>query len=159
MPEPTGLAGVTAARLGASIARTLEDAAFVFAGPADEGDAFEGEVVEARLGWSGPHAGELRLAMGPALAAVVAANLLGVDEAAEHADDAVGELANMAAGVLLGELFGAHPPRLGLPRVARLVAARAGARAAAERAVAVALVDEEGRRIEAHVARHGEGQP
>jgi hypothetical protein len=150
------LGALDAGRLAAVIVRTLEDAAFVFATPADEAAGepappFDGDVVEARLAWSGPRAGELRLAVGRGLAAALAANLLGVDEAPERGEEALAELANMAAGALVAELFGAaDPPRLSLPRVAR----RSPAAHAAERreaAVAVALVEEEGRRIEARV--------
>jgi hypothetical protein len=147
-------------RLAAIVVRTLEDAAFVLAEPAgDAGEPFEGEVLEARLGWGGTDPGELRVAMGPALAASIAANLLGVDEAPERAEDALGELVNMATGALVAELFGdADPPRLELPRVVRRRAAEhAGERR--EAAVAVTLVEEEGRRIEARVVRRGGRQP
>ena len=111
-----------------------------------------GEVLEARLAWSGGGEGELRLAVSPALAASLAANLLGVDEAPGREEDALGELANMVAGVLVADVYGAaSSPRLGLPRVARkAAAAHLGERA--EAALAVAPGEEEGRRIEARVA-------
>ena len=150
MPE---LAPLDEERLAAVLARTLEDAAFVLAEPVAGGaGGFDGEVLEARLAWSGGGEGELRLAVSPALAASLAANLLGVDEAPGRGEDALGELANMVAGVLVADVYGAaSSPRLGLPRVARkAAAAHLGERA--EAALAVALVEEEGRRIEARVA-------
>ena len=153
-----GSAVVAPDRLAKLVTRTLEEAAFLFCTPAgdpDEAPPFEGEVVEARLAWRGPNAAELRLAMGADLAAVLAANLLGVDEAPGRGEEAAGELLNMAAGSVVAEIFGAgDPPRLGLPRVARLSPAE-HARAASEAEVAVTLVEEEGRRIEVRVAREG----
>jgi hypothetical protein len=154
-----------AGRLAAVLVRTLEDAAFVLAQAAESGaeggvfEGFGGEVLEARLGWTGCEAGELRLAVSPELAASLAANLLGVDEAPGRGEDALGEIVNMATGALVAELFGdADPPRLGLPRVARLsVADHAAERRDA--AVAVALVEEEGRRIEARVVHRAGRQP
>jgi hypothetical protein len=140
------------ARVAAAVLRTLEDAAFVFAAPADEAEPFEGDVLEARLSWAGA-AEELRLATSPELAAEIAANLLGVERAAvEHAADALGELLNMAAGIVVAEAFGGRAaPRLELPRVA-LVSASAHTESAASARIALTLLDEADRRIDVAVA-------
>ena len=84
--------------LAETLGRTLEEAAFLFAEPEAHPPPFHGAVLEARLRYAGDHSGELTLAMEPALAASVAANLLGEEEAVEaKGRDAVGELLNMAA--------------------------------------------------------------
>jgi hypothetical protein len=154
------LDGLDAERLAAVVVRTLEDAAFVLAEAGGEGvEPFDGDVLEARLGWSGGEPGELRLAVAPTLAVSLAANLLGVDEAPGRGEDALGELVNMATGALVAELFGdADPPRLELPRVVRLRAADYEAERG-EAATVAALVEEEGRRIEARVVRREGGKP
>ncbi|BDG07984.1 chemotaxis protein CheX [Anaeromyxobacter paludicola] len=154
------MAELDAGLLADQTARVLEEAAFVFLEPDDRPPAWTDEVVVARLSWTGAGDGELTLAAAPALAAELAANLLGEEDAeaaAGRADEAVGELLNMLAGALLGELCGAGTPAvLGLPRVERLAAAACQARLEGE-PVRVSLVSEERRRLDA-AARVG-GRP
>ncbi len=140
-------------RLAAAVQRTLEDAAFLFAEPVEEPPPFGPEVLEARLSWSGPGAPELRLATSPELAAELAANLLGVEDAPDAGPDALGELLNMAAGAIVAAIFGPRDARRRLlPSVAR-VDAGTHDRGIADALVAVALVDEEGRRIDVALVR------
>jgi hypothetical protein len=138
-----------AAWLGGCFAEVLQDAAFVFAAPAEDAPEFEGAVVEASLRWTGGEPGAVLLAVSPAFAAELAANLLGEDEPrAGQAEDAVGELLNMAAGTLLRERFG---PRAGCwlepPRVRSISPEEHAARVAAA-AVRATLVDDGGNRVD-----------
>lgn len=134
------------------LGRTLEEAAFVFAEPADGDGVMDETLLEARLAYAGPHQGELVLTAPRSFAATLAANLLGEDEGGTAAtgddEDALGELLNMIAGALVDEIF---PPGdrclLGLPRVGR-AAPLAHARALASAHASATLVDEQGRRID-----------
>ena len=145
-------AELSPALLAQSLARTLEEAAFVFAESTDDPPPFEGDVIEARLAYSGGHTGELVLASPRDLAATLAANLLGEDEGGASVTgddlDALGELLNMLAGALVAELFGPEAGcKLGLPHVRSVSAEEHARELAAARAVAT-LVEEEGRRID-----------
>jgi CheY-specific phosphatase CheX len=136
---------------------TLEEAAFVFADSTDDAPPHEGPLVEARLAFTGAFDGELALVAPAALAATLAANLLGEDEGGAAAtgddEDAMGELLNMIAGVLAAELFGENGAfELGLPRVRR-VGPEEQARAAAGALAVATLVEEDGRRIDLSVER------
>jgi hypothetical protein len=148
-------AELSPALLAQSLARTLEEAAFVFAEPTEAPPSFEGEVIEARLAYSGGHAGELLLASPPDLAGTLAANLLGEEEGGASVTgddlDALGEVLNMLAGSLVLELFGPEAgSKLGLPLVRSVSAAEHGRNLAKAHAVAT-LVEEEGRRIDISV--------
>jgi hypothetical protein len=128
------------------LGRTLEEAAFVFAEATTVPPPHEATLVEARLGYAGPQGGELTLV------ATLAANLLGEDEggAATTGDDedAIGELLNMIAGVVVVELFGEDAAcQLGLPRVRR-IRPDAHVRTLATATAAATMVEEEGRRID-----------
>ncbi len=137
--------------LGETLARTLEEAAFVFAEPAEDPPPFRGEVLEARIGFRGPEEGELRLVADAGLAASLAANLLGLDEeqgseARARSADALGEILNMVVGAWVVRRFGESTTcRLGVPRVSRRAAGDAEGAAPGARA---RLVEESGRRID-----------
>jgi len=138
--------------LGDVLARTLEEAAFVFAESTVAPPPHDDALVEARLAYVGAHRGELALAAPASLAATFAANLLGEDEGGAETtgddEDAVGEILNMVAGALVVELFGADAPtRLGVPRVRR-ISAEEHARALRGAAAVATLVEEEGRRVD-----------
>ena len=138
--------------LARALGQVLEEAAFVFAEVTDDPPPLAGPVLQARLAYHGDHAGELTLAAPGELAATLAANLLGEDEGGAETtgddEDAVGELLNMVAGVLLAELHGPEARCvLGLPRVRRVAPAEHDAAVAQADAVAT-LVEEEGRRID-----------
>jgi hypothetical protein len=74
------------------------------------------------VGFSGPFRGELRLSVGPDMPALVAANMLGLEEGhvptSEQQRDALGELVNVICGNLLPaitsplEVFSVHTPRV-----------------------------------------------
>ncbi|MFL5302515.1 MAG: chemotaxis protein CheX [Anaeromyxobacteraceae bacterium] len=134
------------------LTRTLEEAAFVFAEATDAPPQHERTLVEARLAYTGVEAGELTLAAPASLAATIAANLLGEDEGGASTtgddEDAIGELLNMIAGVVVVELFGEDAAcQLGLPRVRR-IGPDAHARTLATATAAATMVEEEGRRID-----------
>ena len=139
--------------LARSVVRTLEEAAFVFAGLAESSPPpFSGTVLEARLAFWGGEAGELTIATDNRLAAELAANLLGEDaedpEVANRGHEALGELVNMVAGALVVDLYGERSVcRLGVPAIRTVDAARYRR----ENQVApgsVVLITEEGRRLD-----------
>jgi hypothetical protein len=138
--------------LAQTLVSTLEEAAFVFAERGSDPPPFAApQLLEARIRYRGPSAGELRLVAEPGLAGTLAANLLGEDEGgdlAARAPDALGEILNMVIGRLVVQLFGESAPcRLGTPRVREVGAAEhAGLLAGA--ACSASLVEEEGRRID-----------
>lgn len=146
--------------LAASLGEILEEAAFIFTEPLDAPPPFEGQALEARIGYQGPHTGELRLVADAGLAATLAANLLGEDEGEAtrgKAGEAVGELLNMFVGVWVVKLFGQQSRcKLGVPRVRELPAAEAGTRPR-DAACAASLVEEEGRRIDVSLTLAGGG--
>lgn len=150
--------------LAAVLARTLEEAAFVFTEEAEAPPPALGErAIAARITFAGPGEGELTLTTSAALAATLAANLLGEDEGGAEVvgddEDAVGEVLNMIAGAWAVEAFGDEVPcRLGLPRVAWVTKEEHAAALAAADATAT-LLDEEGRRIDlsGRLARGGAG--
>jgi hypothetical protein len=137
--------------LAETLGSALEEAAFVFTEPEERPRPFAGRVLEARIGYRGPAPAELALRADAALAATVAANLLGEDEGedtAARAADAVGELANMVVGAWVARVFGPEARcALGLPRVQELSAAEA-ATGPAGASCGTHLVAEEGRRID-----------
>jgi hypothetical protein len=133
--------------------RTLEEAAFAFAEPTADPPPFSGELLEARLAWSGPAAAELTVVVERGFAASLAATLVGEDEPDDsRAGDALGELVNMAAGSLVHELSGGAPCHLGVPRVRALDAAAGQGDLPASAACAVSLLEESGRRIDVALA-------
>jgi len=152
----------TAELLAGALGEMLEEAAFLFTEPTGEPPPFPGEVVEARIGYQGPHSGELRLVADAALAATLAANLLGEEEGDAtqgRGGEAVGELLNMFVGVWVVRLFGEQSRcQLGVPRVRQLGAAEAGAPMSGA-ACAAHLVEEEGRRIDIWLSLGGGAGP
>ncbi|MBN2799455.1 MAG: chemotaxis protein CheX [Deltaproteobacteria bacterium] len=92
--------------------QTLEEVAFVFAFPSSDLPCWREALITASLDYAvdGGPTGTLRLACPPSLGALVAANLLGLDEDEEAAlaaaPDAVGELLNILMGVYAEERFG-----------------------------------------------------
>ncbi|HVP68850.1 MAG TPA: chemotaxis protein CheX [Anaeromyxobacteraceae bacterium] len=115
-------AEMSADRLAELVTETLEEAAFVFCEPADPPPPFEGDVLEARLQFSGPSRGELALRASSEFAVGLAANLLGTErgdpEIGARSRDALGEIVNMLAGAVVLELFGpAAQTSIGVPAV------------------------------------------
>ncbi|MBI5537698.1 MAG: chemotaxis protein CheX [Deltaproteobacteria bacterium] len=82
----------------------LEDAAFVFAEPAEVEPPGDGAIFVSRIHVAGQGSGSVLLAVEPAVAREIAANLLALDpadpEAAAKSADAVGEVLNMISGAL-----------------------------------------------------------
>jgi len=152
----------TAELLAESLGEMLEEAAFLFTEPQAEPPPFRGKALEARIGYQGPHSGELRLVADAALAATLAANLLGEDEGdatRDKAGDAIGELLNMFVGIWVVRLFGEQNRcKLGVPKVRELGAAEAAAPPKGA-ACAAHLVEEEGRRIDVSLTLSGGAWP
>jgi CheY-specific phosphatase CheX len=152
MSEPTS------ELLAETLAGTLEEAAFVFVEPQDSPPPFPAKVLEARIGYSGPSAGELSLVADASMAATLAANLLGEEEGeatASRASDALGELLNMVVGSFVLRLFGPEARcKLGVPQVREVGASEHQARLRAA-ACTAHLIEEEGRRIDLSLAVGG----
>lgn len=111
----------TSALLADVTVRVLEEAAMMVAEPTPGSEPDEAEL-EARLSFEAPMPGWIRLRTRRAFAEAAAANLAGEEpgtpSARARAADALGELLNMLAGVLAGELLGPDRPcRLGVPAV------------------------------------------
>lgn len=128
--------------------RILEDAAFLLIDPTDDFDGWAEEVVEARIAFSGPLVGTVRLVACRRLAVEIAANMLGIDELepdAQASDGlALGELVNIVAGAMVARLCGTRVAcDLGLPNVATA----GGASWPRPGVIASAFRDEEGRAI------------
>jgi CheY-specific phosphatase CheX len=95
------------------MARVLEDASFVFADDlplaAQEGVSPE-NIMGVSLAFHGERTGEFRLWANPSFAALLTANMTGIDAdsplAREKGADALKELMNIIAGNALTELFG-----------------------------------------------------
>jgi hypothetical protein len=146
----------TRERLGSLVAELLVSAAFVFAEIAEEKPWAAGGLLNARLTLTHGAEFELALCVPGGLAPELAANLLALEpdsaEAKANASDAVGELANMLAGILAVEIFGRDVVcKIGVPRVACETAAdhdshfgRVSCR--------VSLQTEEGYRVDAALA-------
>jgi len=114
-------------RLAELVADTLEEAAFVFAEASHPPPSFHGEVLEARLQYSGPDRGVLGLRASQDFATGLAANLLGIERTDPEIDkrsaDALGEIVNMLAGAVVLELFGpAAQTSIGVPSVREVAA-------------------------------------
>jgi len=103
-------------------AQMLEDAAFIFTEPMENGGSFESESMQAKIGFEGPRKGIIALIIDKSLATVLAANFLGVEpdalEAMGKGRDAVGEMLNIIAGALMERIFGGEiVVNLGIPEV------------------------------------------
>jgi hypothetical protein len=110
-------------RLGTLVIELLESAAFVFAEIVDEKPSQAGDILGARIALEHGERVELSLCIPSALGPELAANLLALEsdseEAKTSARDAVGELANMLAGMLAVEVFGRDVVcKIGVPQVA-----------------------------------------
>ena len=114
--------------LGEVTARVLEEAAFVFTDPAEGAQAWEGDVVEVQLEFSGDGHGSLMMAAPKSLGLELAANLLGVEPGEETnierpAEAALSEMLNMIAGPLVAGWFGEKAVcRIGVPEARTLAA-------------------------------------
>lgn len=108
-PTPSTLQLAQSAALLVAFQSTLEEAAFLFSEPTDTALATD-EPIAATLALSCPGHHELLLVVGPDLATLLAANLLGVEPdsptAADASIDAVGELLNVASGVFVEAWLG-----------------------------------------------------
>lgn len=103
------------------VQEALEQAAFLFVDPVKE-LVLPSQLVQASLSFTGPACGCMTLTTTPGVANQVAANMLGVDmddgDSAKHADNALGELLNILAGMMTPRLSGSpnkctlHPPRV-----------------------------------------------
>ncbi len=106
------------------LGRVLQEMAFVFAEPSPTPLQWPARVVTAELSYSGPGAGTLRLTTTSELALLIAENLIGMDAGAPQSErpsaDALGEVLNIAGGLLVAEVFGqSELSQLTSPRVER----------------------------------------
>jgi hypothetical protein len=118
VPEPTPAVPELLVDVLGSV---LQDAAYVFAEPAEEPAAWSAPVVAAEIAFASLKGGTLRLTVAPAVASEIAANMLGLDAsdaaACEHGRLAVAEVLNVIGGAFVTRYFGtAVPSQLGLPR-------------------------------------------
>lgn len=118
------------------LGEVLQDEAYVFAEPGDEPAAWGAPVVSAEIAFESLKGGTLRLTAGPAIAAEIAANMLGLDpsdaEATESAGAALAEVLNVIGGAFVTRYFGtAVPSQLGLPKAQLLPQPAGGKRTAA----------------------------
>jgi hypothetical protein len=102
--------------------RVLEDSAFVVTEPCMPAPSLGADVLLARIRFSGPEDGELRMRIPKAFALRLATNMLGVEpddlEAGLGASDAAGETLNVIAGALMARVYGTRAAcHLGVPRV------------------------------------------
>ena len=113
---------MTAEALGQVVITMLQDAAFVFAEPAESNEREEENVLMARLDFNGPSSGEMVLSCSRTLAADLAANLLGIEpddpDAIQRGSDALGEMLNIVGGAVLANWFGVDADfEMGVPDV------------------------------------------
>ncbi len=96
-------------RLAELAAAVLDRTAFISAEAVEDAAPVPLDRV-ARIAYTGPHHGHVTLHTTHGFLAVLAANLLGVDQddanAGAYVDDALGELANMIGGSVLADLGG-----------------------------------------------------
>ncbi|MDJ0854929.1 MAG: chemotaxis protein CheX [Desulfobacterales bacterium] len=91
---------------------TLEQLAFVFSFPddPDENAIWEEDVTGCHVTFSGPHQGEIFLAVNSAVLPELASNMLGMDDdeepPKEHQEDALREALNVICGNLLPKIGG-----------------------------------------------------
>lgn len=129
-----------------ALVEALELMGFIFAMPPEDSAAAPQDAIDIRLSFEGSPAGEARLVAPLELGRRLAANILPPDTPAEEMprpEDSLGELANVATGVLIRRLAGQTPVavRMGLPRVEPFDAAGWTGLAAAELAC---VLDAEG---------------
>lgn len=144
---------MTSERLAAVVSELLESAVFVFAEPVEIKPWNEPTVWCARLELEHDKKVQMSLCVPKELALTLAANLLGLEpeegEAQESLGDAVGEMANMLAGIVAVELFGKNVVcRIGVPKVTRGSGADHNA-FAAKAVCRSSLRTEEGQRVDA----------
>jgi CheY-specific phosphatase CheX len=145
-----------------SLVCVLEEAAFVFTEPAESAPLFSGDLVRAEIAFEGAVKGNISFAVPSEIGETFAANLMaeepGSPEVREHASEAVGEILNMVAGILLESWLGEEARyHLGTPRVRRL--GELGAWPPAGSAAAISLCTEEEQPIVASVELESQGAP
>lgn len=96
--------------LASTFSETLAGLAFMFVDGDPGQSPISGDCVECAIGYQGPCSGTLRLRCTREFAALLAANLLGIepdDEAAhEKAQDALKELMNVLCGQFVTDTYG-----------------------------------------------------
>lgn len=119
--------------IGNVLCETLQDFAFIFAEPDEDGGGCDHEpeaVLSARIGFTGDsEQGEMQVVMPLETCREMAANVLGADETEvsdEAVEDAIREWGNIVTGALVVALFGVEKVfTLSAPVAERLSAADA----------------------------------
>lgn len=151
---------MTSERLGTVVSELLESAVFIFAESAEPPPWPVTVLWSAHLEMEKQESYRLALCVPRELALTLAANLLGLepdsDEAKDSLGDAVGEMANMLAGLLAVELFGKDVIcRIGVPRTDEETVDQHTAHAA-QAFCRVSLKTEEGHRMDVCLAQAGD---
>lgn len=151
---------MTSERLGTVVSELLESAVFVFAEAIESTPWNATSLWSARLEIEQKEKYQLALCVPKELGVTLAANLLGLepdeDEAKAGVCDSVGEMANMLAGILAVELFGADVVcRISIPKTHTETGAEHNAHAALAFCRA-SLNTEEGQRLDVCLVKVGE---
>jgi len=134
--------------LGQIAQQVLTDTAFIFSEPADEVIPWEGDVVKTSLEFKSPQKGTLSVTAPRQLGIELAQNLLGMDpeevsQDSSTAEDALCEIVNILAGMLLHRVYGEEVVcDLGIPQCQK---ASAGSEEDDDRFHWSLVVDEVGR--------------
>jgi hypothetical protein len=151
---------MTPERLGTVVAELLESAVFIFAEDAAITPWDASVLWSAHLEMEHEEKVDLALCVPKELGLTLAANLLGLEPDEEDAKqglcDAVGEMANMLAGILAVDLFGGDVVcRISVPQTAEETGAEHDAHAA-KAFCRVALKTEDGQRLDACLTKVGQ---
>ncbi len=96
------------AALVESLCETMETTAFIFTLPMEDKLPVPESSILARMKFSGPHSGTLELLAGTDTAAMIAANIMGVDQneidGPGKGIDALKELLNTTCGIFLPQI-------------------------------------------------------
>jgi len=151
---------MTPERLGAAVTELLESAVFVFAEEIATTPWNATGLWSSHLEMEHGEKVQLVLCVPRELGLTLAANLLGLepdeDDAKQGLGDAVGEMANMLAGILAVELFGSDVVcRISVPKITEETGAEHDAHAA-KAFCRVSLKTEDGQRLDACLTKVGD---
>lgn len=151
MSDRTALIDGLASSLSRVAAQVFEDAAYIFTEPAEPAEGAQSPTTTAGIDFHGAVSGRIVIAAEPEFCADLAANMLGTEtddpEAGGKAKSALGEIANIIAGVWVADVFGADTLcTVGIPLVEDTPSD--GLPASTENCRRLALSDDQGRNVE-----------